>query len=285
MMTSIQPNQKEDASAQEPSALRKECILAQKVYDRCRIQDCVREGPAVSEENGECVVVHPEIGSGDFGRIIWPGGPVRLPKWVRSVRCVDGSFRIRSIKILSVIPSPLTGYWDISIEFVFDFQLHLFGAQLTPIKILCRPGGNHSTDEKCPKDALACSVSCVRKTTLFGSVDPAPCTASDLLPPQDFCCGLSPHVLVQAEAAPVEFQLAAPEKSPCPRNVPDDPYCEPFRLVFAVIALRADVSLFRFTCLALNARDCRPPRECPDPDGDPCVLFQKIDFPEEQFLP
>jgi hypothetical protein len=267
------------------SASRKECILTQKIYDQCRFQDYVRQGPVISGEESECIILHPEIGSNCFGGIVLPGKAVHFPKWVRNVRCADGSFRPGRITVLSITPSSLPGYWNISIEFVFDFKLLLFGKHMTPIQILCCPGDSPISRKRNTKETLACSSSYILQTTLSGPAAEEAFVASDVLPQQNYRSSCSPHVLVEAKAVPENFKLVAPQDAGCFQDLPDDSYHEPFRYVFACIALQADISLFRFVNLAVNAERCDATPPCPRPSTDPCALFQNIEFPESEFNP
>lgn len=288
-MRTSNPNSNPGAPSEQQPALRREPLLVQKIYDQCRFQDCIRPGPAISDENCECIILHPDLCVCDcpcgFGGFVRPGKPVRLPEWVKTVRCVDGSFRFKKISILRIAPSPLKGYWDITIEFVFEFKLWLFGEHQVPIQILCCPCCADSPEKKFIKDSLFCSVSYLKQTTLFGTAEDAPYVASDILPQQDFSSGGSPHVQVLARTEPVKFELVKPEKGGCCQDLPDDIYHEPFRHLFVLIALQADILLFRFACLTVDAGACCPPKKCPDSSDDPCAMFQKIAFPTDQFFP
>lgn len=96
---------------------------------------------------------------------------------------------------------------------------------------------------------------------------------------------LPPHVLVKAKAQPGSLKLVKPQKADCFEDLPDGPYREPFRYAFACIALQADISLFQFVSLAVNAKLCDLPGRCPGGLIDPCALFQQIEFPENEFRP
>lgn len=270
---------------EKQSAIRKEYILTQKIYDQCRFQDYVKQGPVISAEDCECIILHPEIDSDGFGGIVLPGEAVHFPKWVQKVRCVDDSFKPGKITVLSITPSSLPGYWNISIEFVFDFKLLLFGKHMTPIQILCCFCGSHFSEKLNKKGTLACSSSYILQTTLSGPAAEEAFIASDVLPQQDYSSGCSPHVLVEAKAVPEKFKLVTPKEADCFQNVPDDSYHEPFRYAFARIALQADISLFQFVKLAVNAERCNAPHPCSGPCTDPCALFQQIEFPESEFYP
>lgn len=72
-----------NAPSEKQSCPRKECILAAKIFDQCRFQDYVRQGPVISAEKCECIILHPEICADGFGGIVLPGKAVRFPKWVK----------------------------------------------------------------------------------------------------------------------------------------------------------------------------------------------------------
>lgn len=274
-----------NAPFNKQSACRKECILAQKIYDQCRFQDYVRQGPVISAEKCECIILHPEIPKDSFGGIVQPGKAVRFPKWVKRVRCADDSFKLEKITVLNITPSPIEKYWNISIEFVFNFKLLLFGEHMAPIQILCCPHGSYIPEKRLTKETLACASSYILQVTLSGPAEEEAFVASDILPQQNYSSGYSPHVLVQARTEPENFKLVKPPKAGCLQDVPDDSYHEPFRYVFACIALQADISLFRFVSLAVNAEMCGSSPICPAPCTDPCTLFQQIEFPENEFNP
>ncbi len=270
-------------SPEKQPNIRKECILTQKIYDQCRFQDYVRQGPVISAEKCECIILHPEICRDGFGGIVLPGKAVRFPKWVKKVRCEDGSFKPGKITVLNITPSPIEGYWNVSIEFIFDFRLLLFGEHMIPIQILCCHNGSCLAEKGHVKETLACSSSYILQTTLSGPAAEGPFVASDILPQQDYSSSCSPHVLVQTKAAPENFKLVTPKKAGCFQDLPDESYHEPFRYAFACIALQADISLFQFVSLAVNAEMCDPPTQCPELCRDPCALFQQIEFPENKF--
>lgn len=269
--------------AKQP-VIQKECILAKKIYDQCRFQDYVRIGPVISAEKNECIILHPEIGRSSFGGIVWPGKPVRFPKWVKKIRCADGSFKPERITISSITPSPLKGLWDISIEFVFVFKLLLFGEYNTPIQIVCCPNGSNVPEQSHTKETLTCSATYILQTTLSSPPEEEAYIASDILPHQDYSSNASPHVLVQTRAEPENFRLFKPQFD-CYQDMPDDCYHEPFCYCFVCIALQADISLFRFVCMVVKAEMCAPIPECPKPCTDPCALFEQIEFPENDFRP
>lgn len=270
----------------EPADFREERILAQKIYDRCRLHRCVKLGPAISNEKCECIITHPDLCAPGFGSPVFPGRPVRLPNWIKSVAYIPGSFKTQRITILDITPSPLPDRWDIGIEFVFDFSLRLFGENRTPVKIICCPCSRHASAQPAhEKDFLRCSSVYITQVTLSGPAESTPMVASDILPQQSFRSDDSPHVLIQSGAQPAGFKLIRPEQACRGEDLFDDIYHEPFRYIYAYIALLADIMLFRFVCAQINLRACPPPKTCDDPQADPCARFSRIDFPQDLFQP
>lgn len=276
----VNPRHSKKAQTAPTSGRRREEILAPKIYDRCVSQDCVTEGPAVSEEKHKCIILHPDLNGDPFGRLIWPGKPICLPKWVQTIRYVEGSFRVKRLSVSRIAPTPIQGYWEINTEFVFAFQLKLFGNQMAPIQILCCADHSDSPKHGHLLDALSCSVLYIKQTTLHGDIQNAAMIASDILPPQSYGAEGTPHALVQANVVPVSFKLKRARDlcgAPCPL---DDVCYEPFHCISITAAVRTEISLFQLACLSIYACDCRQPEVC---SQSGCDLFQKIAFPTDQF--
>ena len=263
-----------------------EHIIAQKVFDQCRSQGCIEQGPVISNEKCECFIIKPDINAYDIGKIILPDKPIRLPEWVKSLKYIKDSFKIRNITVPEITPSPLKGYWDICVEFIFDFKLQLFGEFMTPIKILCCPCDKDSSDGPDNiKDFISCSSLYIKQVTLFGSREDESNIASDLFELKDCGFNNSPHALVQAGAEPGEFKIVSPEEASFYKDLFDDIYHEPFNYIYAFIAMLIDIKLFRFVCMLVEAKACKPPKICEDAGDDPCAIFSRMDFPNEMFLP
>ncbi len=272
--------------SQDQLPCQEECIITAKIYDQCRLREYIKLGPAISNENCVCTVVHPMIVTQTFGNIICPGEPIRLPKWVKQIKYVKNSFQTRSVTILSINPSLIKkGYWDVNIRFVFDFELKLYGNFLTPIEIICQTcGDNSTTQSENRKNFLRCSVSFETKVTLSGPKD-SPFISSDLLPQQPYAYPGAPHAFVETWAEPIDFKLVKPDESGCYQDLFDDTYHEPFQYIYACIAILAHIKLFGFACLGVEAKKCPCPKNCPHFDEDPCEYFSDMPFPTELFQP
>lgn len=102
------------SDAFDPRKVREECIIALKIYDSCRSQDCLTPeelGPARAAENASF-----------DGYCIKEGDIIDPPDNAASVT-ID-KLRIKRIAIADKEPNPFrNGYWDIEIKFVFEYIL------------------------------------------------------------------------------------------------------------------------------------------------------------------
>ena len=98
----------------DPRRLREECIIAMKVYDSCRQQDCLtaaQMGPARAAECG-C------IGDQHFKE-----GDVINPPDNAAAVTID-RMKVKRIIIVEKEPNPFkNGYWDIDLKYVFEYRL------------------------------------------------------------------------------------------------------------------------------------------------------------------
>ncbi len=93
---------------------REECIIALKVYDSVRSQDCLSAddlGPARAAE--DCCICEHDVQEGDI--IIPPSNAAAVS--------ID-KLKVKKILIIEKEPSPFrNGYWDIDLKFVFEYRL------------------------------------------------------------------------------------------------------------------------------------------------------------------
>jgi len=125
-----------------PKRVKDECIVAYKVYDSCRRQNCLTSselGPALAAE--DCTVGEDEYRVGEV---------IKPPTDAVSVSIEQ--LKIERIHIIDKKPSQFrTGFWDVSIKYTFEYYLSF-------------------------RDSSGCIVAYVKaknfftsKTTLFGS--------------------------------------------------------------------------------------------------------------------
>ena len=155
--------------------LREECIIALKVYDSCRQQDCLTSSQIGPARAAECTIIDDErINEGD----------VIDPPAAAAAVTID---RLKIKKIIIVSKEPNTfrnGFWDVDIKYVFAYRLTFRRADGSVI-------GNIKAESIFNK-----------KVTLFGSI------GSDLVIGSDLFCSLGsshtldadPFILVEAKA-------------------------------------------------------------------------------------
>ncbi|MCL2457193.1 MAG: hypothetical protein FWD19_06565 [Defluviitaleaceae bacterium] len=169
--------------------IKDECIVAHKVYDSCRRQNCLTEkelGPARAEENFD------SEGSRQTkaGEIIHPPA--------NAVSVAMDSVRVKRITVVDKQPSPFrSGFWDVDIKFDISYNLTF-----------------READGKIGKPIKAMNVFSV-KTTLFGSVSNDLAVATDMykLPPE---LSAAPYCWVEAKCLALDSRIS---KGHCDKEV------------------------------------------------------------------
>ncbi|MCL1842569.1 MAG: hypothetical protein FWF79_02030 [Defluviitaleaceae bacterium] len=242
------------ASAGGPSLddrrkVKDECIVAYKVYDSCRRQNCltVNElGAAVHARKTE----EPELLSASEGHPIVP------PEDATSVTM--GKVRVASIKVLDKQTNPFKpGFWDVDIEFKLEYTLTF------------RIPGEED------KEVEARSVFTM-KSTLFGSMGSDLAIGTDLYGDgkDKSLFSASPFVWVEAKAIGLAAKIHRSHGRP-------DSHGE----VHVTIGLFCILKLFRLVHLNVQSRGFCIPDECRERNIDPCEYFQDMDFPMDIFAP
>jgi hypothetical protein len=230
-----------------------ECIIALKVYDSCRQQDCLESdilGPARAACNtsycGESI---------EAGEIIVP------PSNAAGVTVSDLS--LKNVVIVSKTPNQFrNGYWDIDLKYVFNYT------------IIFR---DVSANELC---SIAARSVFNKKVTLFGSITTNSLISTDLFSADGNSTDLSadPFILVESKA----IALAAELRYGCCCNDNDGAATE----VDVTIGLFTIVKLFRLVNLLVESKGFCIPEECEDVSAlSPCEFFNSLDFPMDVFAP
>jgi len=249
-----------------------DCIIAQKIFDQCRIQLCLTSGTigparALSGVAGKnCCRPTPS------GEIVVP------PPNAVSVTVVN--FCVTSVTIISKTPSSFrSGFWDVAVKFTFTYCLKFYDAESNEIFVV--PAYNIYTTT----------------LSLYGGEDMCATMYNELCPDK-----IQNGPFVGAEANAVA--LAACLSYPCPTNNCCCPppqsqgnNCECTSVgsamlvpaaVNVTIGLFAVVKLFRLSNMCVeNHGDCMPD-ECSavSPETlDPCAFFDSLDFPSRIFAP
>jgi len=234
--------------------LRSEPILAMKIYDSCRNKNCLSPselGPALS------------LG----------GEPLHPPENAQSVSIED--LHICRINILSKSPSPFRkGYWDLEIQYDFDYHLRYIGRGGVEI------GTAHATN------------SFTQRCSLFGSVGSEIAIATDLFAGGDSTLGGEPFALVEARAIGLSAEL---RREHCHRKhhghhgseYGEGPeHGHRHRHVFATIGLFSMIKLYRLVSLLVESRGFVIPDPCRNiMPPNPCDFFEELDFPMDTFSP
>jgi len=97
-----------------PKKVKDECIVAYKVYDSCRRQNCLTAselGPALAAEPGEIGGHHHEAGA-----------VIRPPAGTASVSM--DQLKISRIHVIDKKPCPFrNGFWDVGVKYTFEYDL------------------------------------------------------------------------------------------------------------------------------------------------------------------
>jgi len=167
-------------AADDRRRVKDECIIAYKVYDSCRRQNCLtpRElGPARAASM--CAVGDTTHNEGDVIQPLSGAASVTMDK-----------VKIKRIQVVDKQPSPFrAGYWDVDIKYVFEYRLTFREAGGTII--------NHV-------DATSLFN---MKATLFGSVGADLVIGTDLYKGSGETFAAAPFIWVEAKAVGLDAKL------------------------------------------------------------------------------
>ncbi len=249
------------------------CIIAQKIFDQCRVQKCCTPailGPARTACHG--------MGGCDM---VCEGDIIIPPDNAASVTMHNTE--LSRIDILRKCPSSLqNGCWDLELRFAFDYTLEFRRADGCPI---------------CCTDA---SNSYTMKVSLYGSTEADVTSVTDLYD----CCGNShggPFVIAEGKAVGLAAELKYHNghsncscncncncncNCDCGCNHGDTSMGTPIA-VNVTIGLFAIIKLFRTVNMLVQSLGRCVPQECdaPNNNGDPCKNFDAYPFPLDLFSP
>lgn len=240
--------------------LRDECVIALKVYDSCRNQECLTNnelGPARAAED-TCV----------DGFMIRCGDVIVPPCSAASVS-ID-CLVLRRVLIVDKQPCQFnSGFWDIDLKYVFEYRL------------------NFREANGCPLDPIMANSICNRRVTLFGSMGGGAVVATDLfgdvMSDNSDC---APIVFVDAKPLALAAELKYRKchhhgKCDCECEGDDEADC-----IHVAIGLFSIIKLCRLVALTVQSKGfCKPPEGeeiCP---LNPCDYFNDMCFPMDIFSP
>ena len=236
--------------------LREERIIAFKVYDSCRQQNCLTYeelGPARAAEQ-LCI-----------GEEHHREGDIIKPPPNAASATVD-KLKVKRIIIVDKQPSPFkSGYWDVDVKFVFEYRITF-------------------------READACVITCIKanniynmKVCLFGSIGSDLVIGTDLLRAfgDSATFEAEPFVLVEAKAVALHAQLHYAHHH---EHHESDAQATEVRVTIGLFSI---IKLFRLVNLTVESRGFDIPDECtPAPSPVcPCAFFEDMDFPMDIFAP
>lgn len=245
----------------DPNRIREENIIALKVYDSCRTQECLTPSDLGPARAAECVIV------GEF--TINEGDVIKPPHEAAAVT-ID-RLRIKKIMIIEKEPNSFRrGFWDIDLKYVFEYRLIFREA------------------DGCIIGSVKANSIFNKKVTLFGSEGSDLFVSTDLFNSHHESATLNadPFVAVEAKAVALEAELRysnnKKNKDQCCGHESQGRACE----VDVTIGLFTIIKLFRIVDLSVQSRGFSIPDKCEEVISvDPCEYFDSLSFPMDIFAP
>lgn len=247
----------EVAGVADHRRIKEECIIALKVYDSCRQQDCLTPEEIGPARAAECIRLCDEL--------INEGDVIDPPSNAAAVTIER--LKVKKVIVVEKEPNPFkNGFWDIDLKYVFEYRLTFREADGSVI------------------GSIKANSIFNKRVTLFGSVGSDLVIATDLF--KHHCDSTTldaePFVLVEAKAVALAAELRYQKR----RNIgPTDFSPEPNE-VLVTIGLFTIIKLFRIVNLTVQSRGFCIPPECEEISPlNPCEFFDNLDFPMDIFAP
>ena len=225
--------------------VKDECIVAYKVYDSCRRQNCLtpREiGPARAAK--ETTIGDTTFHAGEFIRPPAHAGTVTMD-----------NVRISKIHVVDKQPCPFrTGFWDVSIKYVFEYRLTFreVGGKIIEPQVEANSFFN-------------------MKVTLFGSVGGDLVIATDMHNKSDGTTfDAAPFIWIEAKALSLDSRIS----DQCGGEVHVTLGLFSILKLFRLVHLNVQSKGF---CIPDECQD--------QGDINPCEYFADLDFPMDIFAP
>ena len=240
--------------------IKDECIIAYKIYDQFRSQDCLTEddiGPARAAEDKT------------IGEIEYHEGEVIEPP-AKSASVTIERLTVKKIIVVSKEPNSFKrGYWDIDLKFVFEYRL-----------VFREVDG-------CPIGSIKAKSSVNKRVSMFGSISSDIVIATDLFSHrgETTLMEAAPFINVEAKGVALSAELKYHRRRGGHGEHGENCVSVPCR-VEVTIGLFCIVKLFRMVNLNVQSKGfCVPPeKEDPTP-VNACDFFENLDFPMDIFAP
>ncbi|MFU0825692.1 hypothetical protein [Clostridium sp.] len=255
-----------------------ECIIAEKVYGKCRQQDCLRPVDANTTPTPEMIQIDSSrlgettaISGGGLNGTISPNSIISFDSSVAGVQLVPNTFKLSDIRVQSIQPSIFSqaGFYDVSINYRFSYDINLLDDTGNIISVT--QGTDTITD-------IAAYTTYTKTVSLFGGEASASTIAtlntliSNTVSVNE---GNIPYVSVQGIANPLTISIGT-------------------YVVSGITEYHADVTIGLFTIIKLfrlvnmlvsSTGDCDIPVCEPFQASDPCEYFSSLPFPFDDFNP
>ncbi len=241
------------------------CIHTNKVYDSCRDKDCVEDVRVYLTQSGQDLVERALNVKVRNAEIIWVFSDIEPVQFNRGYYTVDLKYFFRiTLDVFTSVGKPTTVEGLSS----FDKRVILYGSE----------GNAKIFRSKYAEDAFDSQM--WQKTNMPVSVvevvDPV-ALAAKLVDVKDGCCCVNGY----------EQDIASIPQ--CVSNIFDGDLviCNDCRRVYVSLGVFSIVKLERKVQLLIPACDfCVPEKECVSAaEDDPCDLFDKFQFPMDEFFP
>ncbi|MBP3917075.1 MULTISPECIES: hypothetical protein [unclassified Clostridium] len=289
----------------QPEALSDECLIAKKIYGRCKQQDCLRPidcsqppvppcpNGGLPPETSDFIKISSSLyggttslanATGETGPLttspITPGTVIAFDNTITSIKISNFSTAISNISVASPGQFGLPGFYDVTVQYTFSYDLTFYNSSNTAFQFL--------VDGTTTSTVPAYTVYTKQISLEGGVVDPNTSIAigdSALCPncniPQN--TNNVPYAYVQAIASPL-----VPKIGQYP-STPSTPCATATSLVYhadVVIGLFTIIELYRITNMTVASSGPIEVPQCqPSVINDPCVGFNQLLFPYDDFDP
>ncbi|WP_317856306.1 hypothetical protein [Chakrabartyella piscis] len=243
------------------------CIIAQKIFDQCRIQKCLTSdilGPARAASNA----------LPNCNEMLCEGDIIVPPCNASDVTMKH--LKLSRIEILRKTENTLQdGCWDVELKYVFDYTLEFRRA------------------DGCIIGCIDATNAYILRVTLFGDTESNVTTTNDLYPLGGNTSG-GPYVIAEGKAIALGADLKYPCASYgcgcnsccCGTNAGDVTMGAPVA-VNVTIGLFTIVKMFRTVNMIVESLGRCVPETCTSIGNacDPCANFDSLAFPLDAFSP